>query len=33
MDLDAKATKDDFEALFKKALKGKLLAPKIEKIC
>ena len=30
-DLDAKATKDDFEALFKRNLKGKLLAPKLRK--
>ena len=30
-DPDAKAKKDDFEALFKGILKGKLLAPKLGK--
>ena len=30
-DLDARAKKDDFEALFKKILEGKLLAPKWSK--
>ena len=32
-DLDAKAKKDDFEALFKRNFKRKIISAKIEKIC
>ena len=33
MDLDAKAKKDDFEALFKRIFKRKITSAKMEKIC
>ena len=33
LDLDAKATKNDFEALFKRNFKRKIISAKIEKIC
>jgi len=32
-DLDAKAKKEDFEALFKRTFKRKIASAKIEKIC
>ena len=32
-DLDAKAKKDDFEALFKRIFRRKITSPKMEKIC